>query len=132
MGLPIKFYTDEHVPRALVRGVRQRGADVLTVAEADLLGASDEEHFERARIEGRVIFTQDDDFLRLHAAGVEKMGLAPSGCRRFARISRSCEVPVPIFSRPRRGCRARWTCLRAPRLFYWPDHPRLDVDPTGA
>jgi len=26
------------------------------------------------------------------------MGLAPSGCPRFARISRSCEVPVPIFS----------------------------------
>ena len=28
------------------------------------------------------------------------MGLAPSGCRCFARISRRCEVPVPIFSQP--------------------------------
>ncbi len=47
MGRPVKFYTDEHVARAVVRGLRQRGADVLTVPEAGLLGASDEEHMER-------------------------------------------------------------------------------------
>ena len=74
MGQPIKFYTDEHVAKAVVQGLRQRGADVLTVSEAGLLGASDEEHL--ARKEGRVLFTQDDDFLRLHAAGVEHTGIA--------------------------------------------------------
>ena len=68
-GTPIRFYTDEHVARAVVRGLRQRGVDVLTVPEADLLGASDDEHLRRARAEGRVVFTQDEDFLRLHAAG---------------------------------------------------------------
>lgn len=31
---------------------------------------------ERARAEGRVLFTQDEDFLRLHAAGVEHAGIA--------------------------------------------------------
>ncbi len=76
MGRPVKFYMDEHVARAVVRGLRQRGADVLTVPEAGLLGAADEEHLERARIEGRVIFTQDDDFLRLHAAGIQHAGIA--------------------------------------------------------
>ncbi len=76
MAQTVKFYTDEHVARAVVRGLRQRGADVLTVAEAGLLGATDAEHLERARAEGRVIFTQDDDFLRLHAAGVEHAGIA--------------------------------------------------------
>lgn len=76
MGQPVKFYTDEHVGRAVVRGLRQRGADVLTVPEAGLLGASDEEHLERARAEGRVLFTQDEDFLRLHAAGVVHAGIA--------------------------------------------------------
>ena len=75
MGRPVKFYTDEHVARAVARGLRQRGADVLTGPEAGLLGASDEEHLERARAEGRVLFTQDDDFLRLHAAGVAHAGI---------------------------------------------------------
>jgi hypothetical protein len=35
MGQPVKFYTDEHVARAVVNGLRQRGADVLTVPEAE-------------------------------------------------------------------------------------------------
>jgi hypothetical protein len=49
--------------------------DVLTVVEAGMLGASDEEHLKRALNEGRVIFTQDDDFLRLHAAGADHAGI---------------------------------------------------------
>ena len=76
MGPPIKFYLDEHVAKAVAHGLRQRGADVLTVPEAGLLGASDEEHLARAQAEGRVLFTQDDDFLRLHAIGVEHAGIA--------------------------------------------------------
>jgi predicted nuclease of predicted toxin-antitoxin system len=64
----IKFYMDEHVSRAVVRGLRRRNIDVLTAPEAGTLGASDEEHLERGRREGRVIFTQDSDFLRLAAA----------------------------------------------------------------
>lgn len=75
MGQEIRFYTDEHVPRAIVRGLRQRGADVLTVVEAGMLGSSDAEHVERARAEGRVIFTQDTDFLKMHDAGVVHSGI---------------------------------------------------------
>ncbi|MDQ3704040.1 MAG: DUF5615 family PIN-like protein [Chloroflexota bacterium] len=75
MGQKIKFYTDEHVPKAVVRGLRQRGADVLTVVEAGMLGASDAEHVERAWAEGRVIVTQDADFLKLHAAGLAHAGI---------------------------------------------------------
>ena len=40
-----------------------------------MLGASDEEHLAFARREGRTVFTQDDDFLRLHAAGIEHAGI---------------------------------------------------------
>lgn len=75
MGQEIKFYADEHVPKAVVRGLRQRGVDVLTVSEAGLLSASDEEHLRRAQAEGRVFFTQDSDFLRLHAAGAAHAGI---------------------------------------------------------
>ena len=76
MRTRIRFYTDEHVSKAVIRGLRQRGVDVLTVPETGLLGATDEEHLERARAEGRVVFTQDEDFLRLHAAGLEHAGIA--------------------------------------------------------
>lgn len=77
----IKFYVDEHVSRAVVRGLRQRGADVLRVPEAGLIEAPDEAHLARANAEGRVLFSQDDDFLRLHAAGVAHAGIvyAPQG-----------------------------------------------------
>jgi uncharacterized protein with PIN domain len=75
MGTEIKFYTDEHVSGAVVRGLRQRGVDVLTLVEAGMLGASDEEHIVRARNESRIIFTQDEDFLRMHAAAVTHAGI---------------------------------------------------------
>ena len=75
MGTRISLYMDEHVAKGVIRGLRQRGVDVLTVPETGLLGATDEEHLERARAEGRVRVTQDEDFLRLHAAGVEHAGI---------------------------------------------------------
>ena len=71
----IKYYTDEHVSKAIINGLRQRGVDVLTTKEAGLLGATDEEHLGFASSENRVIFTQDDDFLRLHAIGVKHKGI---------------------------------------------------------
>ncbi len=84
MGQPVRLYADEQVARAVVRGLRERGMDVLTAAEAGLLGAPDEKHLAWARNQGRVILTQDDDFLRLHAAGEEHAGIvyAEQGARR--------------------------------------------------
>jgi hypothetical protein len=77
----IRFYLDEHVPRAVVYGLRERGVDIKTVGEAGLLSAPDTAHLQRARAERRVIFTQDSDFLRLHAAGHPHCGIvyAPQG-----------------------------------------------------
>lgn len=57
MKNPVKFYTDEHVARAVANGLRERGVDVVTTSEAGLLGASDEKHLEYASAEGRVVFT---------------------------------------------------------------------------
>ena len=71
----IRFYTDEHVARAVVKGLRERGVDLLTVTEAGSLGAADTAHLARAQRDGRVVFTHDVDFLRLHAAGVEHAGI---------------------------------------------------------
>lgn len=70
----IRYYTDEHVSKAVVRALRRRGVEVLRTPEAEMLAASDLEHLTRARQEGRVIFTQDDDYLRL-AVKTEHAGI---------------------------------------------------------
>lgn len=75
MSNRIKLYTDEHVPNSVVTGLRSRGLDVLTTKEADMLGAEDHNHLDFALQEHRVIFTQDEDFLRLHAKGTKHSGI---------------------------------------------------------
>lgn len=61
--------------KAVIRGLRQRGVDVLTVLEADMMGATDEDHLVFALSSNRVIFTQDADFLRLAAQGLPHAGI---------------------------------------------------------
>ena len=39
--MSVAYYLEEHVPKAIAKGLRARGVDVLTVPEASLLGASD-------------------------------------------------------------------------------------------
>lgn len=70
-----KFLTDEHVARAIVVGLRQRGIDAVSLPEANLLGSSDINLLNYAHADGRIIVTHDSDFLRLHAAGHPHAGL---------------------------------------------------------
>ena len=66
---------DEHVPRAVTEGLRRRGVDALAAREVGMLEAADEEHLTFASTQGRVMFTQDADFLRLHADGCRHGGI---------------------------------------------------------
>ena len=66
---------DEHVSGAVIHGLRIRGIDVLSTKNANMMGAPDEEHLEFAEKEKRVIFTQDTDFLKLHAAKQNHHGI---------------------------------------------------------
>lgn len=77
----VRYYMDEHVSSAVVIGLRRRGVDVLTVAEAELRGLADNTQLEFALSEGRTTFTQDRDFLRLAASGTSHAGVvyAPQG-----------------------------------------------------
>lgn len=72
----IRFHLDEHIHPAIATGVRVRGIDVTTAAEAGLLGANDEQHLAFATREQRVIVTHDSDFLVLHANGKPHAGIA--------------------------------------------------------
>lgn len=75
MSDQIKFHLDGNVNPAVAEGLRRRGVDVTTSQELDMLGASDIEHLTKALDNKRVIFTQDDDFLKLHASGARHAGI---------------------------------------------------------
>lgn len=76
MPRTIRFHLDENVPAAIAAGLRRLGIDVTRTQDVGLMGALDEDQAAWAFAEGRVIFTQDEDFLRIHAAGVEHAGIA--------------------------------------------------------
>jgi uncharacterized protein with PIN domain len=76
MPRTIRFHLDEHCDPRVAEGLRRRGIDVTTTSDAGLLGAPDEDHFAFALREVRVIFTEDCDFLRRHAAGLQHAGIA--------------------------------------------------------
>jgi predicted nuclease of predicted toxin-antitoxin system len=71
----VRFYADEPIPKAVIRGLRQLGGDILSVADAALIGAEDIAHLRRARGEHRLIVSHDDDFLRLAAGGEPHAGI---------------------------------------------------------
>lgn len=75
MAERIRYYLDEHVNHAIARGLTLRGVDVLTTVAAGFVEATDLEHLEFAKFAGRVIVSQDADFLRLHATGIEHAGI---------------------------------------------------------
>jgi predicted nuclease of predicted toxin-antitoxin system len=76
MPRTIQFHLDENCDPAIAEGLRRHGIDVTTTTEAGLLHASDESHTAYAFAQVRVIFTQDKDFLRIHARGVPHAGIA--------------------------------------------------------
>ncbi|WP_368667609.1 DUF5615 family PIN-like protein [Synechocystis sp. LEGE 06083] len=61
----MKFHLDENISHSIALGLRHRSLDVTTTPKAGLLGVSDQEQLQFAASEGRVIFTQDTDFLKL-------------------------------------------------------------------
>lgn len=56
--------------------MRRRGIDVTTTPDAGLTGAIDVRQAAYGLAKGRVVFTQDQDFLRLNAKGVAHAGVA--------------------------------------------------------
>ncbi|NJL68061.1 MAG: DUF5615 family PIN-like protein [Oscillatoriales cyanobacterium RU_3_3] len=75
MSRSLKLHLDENVSNAIAIGLRRYEINVTTATEAGLLGKLDELHVEFAMVEGRVIFTQDADFLRINRAGLPHKGI---------------------------------------------------------
>lgn len=76
MSGQIRFHLDENVSNAIANGLRRRGIDITTAPEQDLRGATDEEQITFAHEQERIIFTQDDDFFKLHQKGISHRGIA--------------------------------------------------------
>ena len=55
---------DEHVRRAVTMGLRLRNVDVLTVQEDHLSSRNDDVLLDRATELGRIVFSNDVDFVR--------------------------------------------------------------------
>ena len=74
--MPVRFHPDEHISAAVAAGLLRRNIDVTTAAQEDLLGKDDFTQLAFAAKSGRVLVTQDADFLRLHAQGQAHAGIA--------------------------------------------------------
>ena len=61
--MPIAFYLDQHVPRAITVGLRLRGVEVLTAYEDGTSELEDVRLLDRTGELERVLFTRDDDLL---------------------------------------------------------------------
>lgn len=75
MPTTIQFHLDENIDHAVARGLRLRGIDATTTADAALISATDDAHVDFAGTERRIILTHDPDFLRLHDSGVKHAGI---------------------------------------------------------
>jgi predicted nuclease of predicted toxin-antitoxin system len=75
MPRTIRFHLDENCPNSIAEGLRRRGIDVTTTPEVGLRGAVDEDQLAGCLAEGRVLFSYDDDMLRLAATGVPHAGI---------------------------------------------------------
>jgi hypothetical protein len=75
--MEVRFRLDEHIDHIIAEALRQRGYDVLTVADAELLGADDLLSILPLAVrDGRVLVTRDADFLAMHARGDAHSGIA--------------------------------------------------------
>jgi hypothetical protein len=96
--MPLAVYADVHVPAAVTDGLRRRGIDVLTSQQDGTRRAEDVLLLQRSTHLGRLLVTQDEDFLVLaaswQAAGWEFAGLvfAPQDSQRIGRYIEDIEL----------------------------------------
>ena len=75
----IKIYTNESVQVAIAEGLKRRGVDARSCRDVGNYALTDEQQLDYACKNGLVIFTHDDDFLKLNieytAQGKEHPGI---------------------------------------------------------
>jgi predicted nuclease of predicted toxin-antitoxin system len=72
----LRFHLDENVTLAVGLGLRRCDIDVTTTQRVGLLGQPDEAQLRYIQESGRVIFTQDRDFLIIASQRCDHPGIA--------------------------------------------------------
>ena len=86
----IRLYVDEDaMDSALIRGLRSRGLNVRSAADAQMIRRKDEHHLELASTEGRVLYSFNiGDFHEIHcewmASGRTHAGLILAQQKRYS------------------------------------------------
>lgn len=65
MNERIQFHLDEHIDPEIAAALRRHGVDVTTTLDAGLRSADDKTQLDFICKEGRVMVTDDPDFIRL-------------------------------------------------------------------
>lgn len=63
--MALKFYMDVHIPSAITAGLVRRSIDVLTSQDDGTREVDDTDLLQRATDLGRLLFSQDQDLLRI-------------------------------------------------------------------
>ncbi|MGK7925803.1 MAG: DUF5615 family PIN-like protein [Spirulina sp.] len=100
MSNRIRFHLDEQVKTVIAKQLRRRGIDVTTTVEAKLRMANDDLQFAFICQEKRVLFTQDDDFLKIASRSRDHPGIAycKQGSRSIGQIIESLVLIYEVYS----------------------------------
>ena len=71
MSVRLRFVVDAQLPPALAAFLRGKGHDAVALREIQLRDEDDADIWERARADGAIIVTKDEDFAQLVAANDE-------------------------------------------------------------
>jgi len=71
----LSLYVDENINPEVANQLRSRGIDAISVRDLGLLGDSDANHLQRASDMGRVLITQDRDFLVMASRNQSHAGI---------------------------------------------------------
>lgn len=75
MATTLRFHLDESVTTEIAEPLRVRGIDCSTTPDRGMIGASDPEQFAFAKAEGRVLVTNDRDFLDISKGDYDHPGI---------------------------------------------------------
>ena len=62
----IRFQLDEHLGNDIAEGLRRAGVEAMTAASAGFRGLPDDQILAQCQVNGAILVTFDDDYLRLH------------------------------------------------------------------